>query len=33
MIGLIALMSLPVAATLGAGLWLTLKPRRVSAGG
>ena len=32
MIGLIALMSLPVAATLGAGLWLTLKPRRVSAG-
>ena len=32
MIGLIALMSLPVAATLGAGLWLTLKPRHVSAG-
>ncbi|MHB0973568.1 MAG: ATP synthase subunit C [Thiobacillus sp.] len=32
MIGVIVLMSLPVAATLGAGLWLTLKPRRVSAG-
>ena len=29
---MIVLMSLPVAATLGAGLWLTLKPRRVSAG-
>lgn len=27
--GLIALMVLPVAATLGAGLWLVLKPRRV----
>ena len=27
--GLIALMVLPVAATLGAGLWLELKPRRV----
>jgi V/A-type H+/Na+-transporting ATPase subunit K len=29
---LIALMVIPVAATLGAGLWLELKPRRVSAG-
>jgi V/A-type H+-transporting ATPase subunit K len=29
---LIALMVLPVAATLGAGLWLELKPRRVPAG-
>ncbi|WP_310445939.1 ATP synthase subunit C [Thiobacillus sp.] len=26
---LIALMSLPVAATLGAGLWLTFRPRRM----
>jgi len=26
---LIALMGLPVAATLGAGIWLTLKPRRM----
>jgi V/A-type H+-transporting ATPase subunit K len=30
--GLIALMVLPVAATLGAGIWLELKPRRVPAG-
>lgn len=29
---MIVLMSVPVAATLGVGLWLTLKPRRVSAG-
>lgn len=29
---LIALMVLPVMATLGAGLWLELKPRRVPAG-
>jgi V/A-type H+-transporting ATPase subunit K len=29
MIGLIGLMSLPVAATLGAGIWLTFKPRRM----
>jgi V/A-type H+-transporting ATPase subunit K len=29
---LIALMVLPVAATLGAGVWLELKPRRVPAG-
>ena len=28
---LIALMGLPVAATLGAGLWLTLKPQRMPA--
>jgi len=28
----IALMVLPVAATLGAGIWLELKPRRVPAG-
>jgi V/A-type H+-transporting ATPase subunit K len=32
MIGVIVLMSLPVAATLGAGIWLTLKPQRVSPG-
>ena len=32
MIGLFALMSVTVAATLGAGIWLTMKPRRVSAG-
>ena len=32
MIGLIALMTLPVAATLGAGIWLELKPRRLPAG-
>lgn len=31
MIGLITLMALPVAATLGAGLWLTIRPKRVSA--
>jgi len=31
MIWLIALMSLPVAATLAAGIWLTLKPQRISA--
>jgi V/A-type H+-transporting ATPase subunit K len=30
--GLIALMVLPVAATLGAGIWLELRPRRVTAG-
>jgi V/A-type H+-transporting ATPase subunit K len=30
--GLIALMVLPMAATLGAGLWLELKPRRLPAG-
>jgi V/A-type H+-transporting ATPase subunit K len=30
--GLIALMVLPVVATLGAGIWLELKPRRVAAG-
>jgi len=29
---LIALMGVPVAATLGVGIWLMLKPRRVSAG-
>jgi V/A-type H+-transporting ATPase subunit K len=29
---LIALMVLPMAATLGAGVWLELKPRRLSAG-
>ena len=29
---LIALMVLPVAATLGAGFWLELKPRRLAAG-
>ena len=28
---LIALMSLPVAATLGAGIWLTVKPQRMPA--
>lgn len=32
MIGLIVLMCLPMAATLGAGVWLTLKPQRVAAG-
>ncbi len=32
MIGLIGLMSIPVAATLGAGIWLTLKPQRVPPG-
>lgn len=32
MTGLIALMVLPVAATLAAGIWLELKPRRVTAG-
>ncbi|OGU21379.1 MAG: ATPase [Hydrogenophilales bacterium RIFOXYD1_FULL_62_11] len=32
MIGLIVLMSVPVAATLGAGIWLTLKPQRIAAG-
>ena len=32
MVGLIAWMALPVAATLGAGVWLELKPRRVPAG-
>ena len=32
MIGLFALMSVTVAAALGAGIWLTMKPRRVSAG-
>lgn len=32
MTGLIALMGLPVAATLGAGVWLTLRPQRVPAG-
>jgi V/A-type H+-transporting ATPase subunit K len=32
MIWLIALLSVPVAATLGAGFWLMLKPRHVSAG-
>ena len=31
MIGLIALMGLPVAATLGAGIWLTFKPQRMPA--
>jgi len=31
MTGLIALMVLPVAATLGTGIWLELKPRRVPA--
>ena len=31
MTGLIALMVLPVAATLAAGIWLELKPRRVPA--
>lgn len=30
--GLIVFMILPVAATLGAGIWLTLKPQRVPAG-
>src|SRR3569623_2889392 len=29
----IALMGVPVAATLGVGIWLMLKPRRVAAGG
>ena len=32
MVGLIAWMALPAAATLGAGIWLELKPRRVPAG-
>ena len=32
MVWMIVLMSLPVAATLGAGIWLTLKPRCVSPG-
>lgn len=32
MIGLIVLMCLPVAAILGAGIWLTLKPQRVAPG-
>ena len=32
MSGLIAWMVVPVAATLGAGIWLELKPRRVPAG-
>ena len=32
MIGLIVLMCLPVVATLGAGIWLTLKPQRVAVG-
>ena len=32
MTGLIAWMVLPVAATLGAGIWLELKPRRLPAG-
>jgi V/A-type H+-transporting ATPase subunit K len=32
MTGLIALMVLPVAATLAAGIWLELQPRRVPAG-
>ncbi|MDP3212514.1 MAG: ATP synthase subunit C [Deltaproteobacteria bacterium] len=32
MIGLIVLMCVPVAATLGAGIWLTLKPQRIAAG-
>lgn len=31
MTGLIVLACLPVAATLGAGIWLTLRPQRVSA--
>ena len=31
MIGLIALMGVPVAATLGAGIWLTFKPQRMPA--
>ncbi|WP_324781106.1 ATP synthase subunit C [Thiobacillus sedimenti] len=31
MTGLIACLVLPVAATLGAGIWLELKPRRLSA--
>lgn len=31
MIGLIALMSLPVAATIGAGVWLEMKPRALPA--
>jgi len=31
MIGLIALMGLPVAATLGAGVWLAFKPQRMPA--
>lgn len=31
MTGLIALLCLPVAATLGAGVWLTLRPRTVRA--
>jgi V/A-type H+-transporting ATPase subunit K len=32
MSGLIAWLVLPVAATLGAGIWLELRPRRVTAG-
>ena len=32
MIGLIVLMTLPVAATLCAGIWLSLKPKRLPSG-